>query len=411
MLSGSGVAVRHTQLTNPSATSELLTYLTLVGLVAYAAIATDLYLPAIPYMINDLDGSLSDGQLTLSIFMVGMAIGQLIFGPLSDQYGRLPVVRAGTLLFLATSVLCALAHNMELMWTARGFQGIAAASGPVIARAIVRDRYEGNRAAQVMSALSGTMAIIPMIAPGLGALILTTFSWPAVFLGLAVFAACILGALLRMPESAPTPEASRLTLTGVLKSFSQMLSEPAFIGYQMAGSFSFAALFCYLSTVAYFLPDVFGIPTELFGYSFALTVLGFMVGSLINAQVVMRYGLDNTLKSGLAVSLVAASLIAALAPYASQYLYSLALLSSLFFLGVGLTAANASMGAISLFRERAGAASAVYGFTHAMLASVIGALAGALYQGRLIEPALIILICATLAASGLLLTHRTGKAA
>jgi DHA1 family bicyclomycin/chloramphenicol resistance-like MFS transporter len=262
-----------------------------------------------------------------------------------------------------------------------------------------------------MSALSGTMAIIPMIAPGLGVLILTTFSWPAVFLGLALFSVCILGALLRFPESAPTPEESRLTLSGVLKSFAQMFSEPAFIGYQMAGSFSFAALFCYLSTVAYFLPDVFGIPTELFGYSFALTVLGFMVGSLINAQVVMRYGLDNTLKSGLAVSLVAASLIAALAPYASQYLYSLALLSSLFFLGVGLTAANASMGAISLFRKRAGAASAVYGFTHAMLASVVGALAGALYQGRLIEPALIILVCATLAACGLLLTHRTHNAA
>lgn len=99
MLSGSGATVPHTELITPRTTSELLTYLTLVGLVAYAAIATDLYLPAIPYMIADLEGSLSDGQLTLSIFMVGMAIGQLIFGPLSDQYGRLPVVRAGTLLF------------------------------------------------------------------------------------------------------------------------------------------------------------------------------------------------------------------------------------------------------------------------------------------------------------------------
>jgi MFS transporter, DHA1 family, multidrug resistance protein len=394
-------------LITPKNRADLLTYLTLVGLVAYAAVATDLYLPAIPYMIKDLGGSESDGQLTLSIFMVGLAAGQLIFGPLSDQYGRLPIVRAGTLLFLVTSLLCALAQNMELMWVARGFQGIAAASGPVIARAIVRDRYEGNRAAQVMSALSATMAVIPMVAPSLGVAILANFAWPATFLALAIFAVCILIALIRMPESAPTPKEQMLTLESILNSFSQMLSSPAFIGYQMAGSFSFAALFCYLSTVAYFLPDVFDIPTALFGYSFALTVLGFMVGSLINAKVVMRYGLDATLRSGLSISLLAAICIAALAPKAAQYLYPLALLSSLFFLGVGLTAANASMGAISLFRHRAGAASAVYGFTHAMLASLVGALAGLLYQGRLLEPALIMLACAALAAAGLRLTQGT----
>ena len=160
---------------------ELLTYCTLVGLVAYAAVATDLYLPAIPYMINDLGGTESDGQLTLSIFMVGLAIGQLIFGPLSDHFGRLPVVRAGTVFFVVTSVLCAIASDMQLMWAMRGLQGLAAASGPVVARAIVRDRYEGNRAAQVMSALSAAMAVIPMVAPSIGVLILKFLIGPRCF--------------------------------------------------------------------------------------------------------------------------------------------------------------------------------------------------------------------------------------
>ena len=126
-------------------------------------------------MIRDLGATEADGQLTLSIFMVGLALGQLIFGPLSDQFGRLPVVRAGTFLFLTTSILCAMARDMDLMWLMRGLQGIAAASGPVIARAIVRDRYQGNRASQVMSTLSGAMAVIPMVAPSIGALILTVF--------------------------------------------------------------------------------------------------------------------------------------------------------------------------------------------------------------------------------------------
>lgn len=374
--------------------------------MAFAAIATDLYLPAIPYIIEDLGGTTSDGQLTLSVFMIGLALGQLIFGPLSDRFGRIPVVRAGTFLFLVTSVLCAFAKDMGFMWTMRGLQGIAAASGPVIARAIVRDRYEGSRAAQVMSLLSGTMAVIPMIAPSIGALILRFFTWPMVFMALATFSLIVLSALIRLPESRPNPGSEVLTFTAVLRSMSEMLTQRHFIGYQMAGSFSFAALFVYLSTVAFFLPDVFDIPTALFGYAFALSVFGFMAGSLINARIVLRLGMIRTLKLGLAISLCSATAMVILAPDAKLVPYTMAVLSSMFFLGVGLTASNASMGAISLYPERAGSASAVYGFTHALLAAVIGAFAGALYQGRLLEPAMLTLACAISAFSGILLLGR-----
>ena len=393
-------------MTSPSRSGEILTYITLVSLVAYAAIATDLYLPAIPYMIEDLGGTTSDGQLTLSVFMAGLGLGQLVFGPLSARFGRIPVVRAGTLLFLVTSVLCALAKDMGFMWVMRSLQGIAAASGPVIARAIVRDRYEGNRAAQVMSLLSGTMAAISMIAPSIGALILRFFTWPIVFIALSTFSILVLLALSRLPESRPNLGSEVLTFTAVLRSISEMLTQPRFIGYQIAGSFSFAALFIYLSTVAFFLPDVFDIPTTLFGYAFALSVLGFVVGSVINSRVVLRLGMTRTLKMGLTISVCAAMAIVLLAPDAKHFLYTMAALSSMFFLGVGLTASNASMGAISLYPTRAGSASAVYGFTHALLASLIGAVAGALYQGRLLEPALLILACAITALSGTLLIRQ-----
>lgn len=292
------------------------------------------------------------------------------------------------------------------MWTMRGLQGIAAASGPVIARAIVRDRYEGSRAAQVMSLLSGTMAVIPMIAPSIGALILRFFTWPMVFMALATFSLIVLSALIRLPESRPNPGSEVLTFTAVLRSMSEMLTQRHFIGYQMAGSFSFAALFVYLSTVAFFLPDVFDIPTALFGYAFALSVFGFMAGSLINARIVLRLGMIRTLKLGLAISLCSATAMVILAPDAKLVPYTMAVLSSMFFLGVGLTASNASMGAISLYPERAGSASAVYGFTHALLAAVIGAFAGALYQGRLLEPAMLTLACAISAFSGILLLGR-----
>jgi DHA1 family bicyclomycin/chloramphenicol resistance-like MFS transporter len=131
-----------------------------------------------------------------------------------------------------------------------------------------------------------------------------------------------------------------------------------------------------------------------------------MTGSLVNASLVMRYGMDITLRAGLIISLASAAAITLLAPVAKQYMPTLAFLSSTFFFGVGLTAANASMGAISLFRSQAGAASAVYGFTHALLASLVGALAGVLYAGRLLEPALILLTCSLLAISALWLIPR-----
>ena len=230
-------------MTHRQSTGELFTFVTLVSLVAYAAIATDLYLPAIPYIVADLGATVSQGQLTLSVFMIGLATGQLIFGPLSDRFGRLPVVRLGTLFFLITSILCALAWSMELMWLARGLQGVAAASGPVIARAIVRDRYQGNRASQVMSVLSAAMAVIPMVAPSIGALILGFAPWPGVFFALALFALVVLIALARFPETAARSMDDRLTFLRVLIAFRSMLATRAFIGYQIAGSFSFAALF------------------------------------------------------------------------------------------------------------------------------------------------------------------------
>ena len=195
----------------------------------------------------------------------------------------------------------------------------------------MRDRYEGNRAAQVMSTLSGAMAIIPLMAPSVGVVILRFFPWPAVFGALACFAAVILMALSRLPESAPSAGNERLTFSQIARSFLSMLSTRQFLGYQIAGSFSFAALFCYLSTVAYFLPDVFDIPTAQFGYAFAVTVLGFMTGSLFNARVVVLFGLNQTLRAGLVISLCSAATIAVLAPAASDYLLELALLSSVFF--------------------------------------------------------------------------------
>ena len=159
---------------------ELISRLALIALVACSAVSTDLYLSGIPGLISELGASHADGQLTLSLFMVGFAFGQLLFGPLSDYYGRIPVVTAGLALYCIASLGCAIAPGMNLLLAARLVQGLGAASGPGIARAIVRDRYQARDAARVMAQLAAAMAVVPLVAPVISAvLVVRVFMSPS----------------------------------------------------------------------------------------------------------------------------------------------------------------------------------------------------------------------------------------
>ena len=381
--------------------NERIAYATLVGLVAYAAVATDLYLPAIPAMVEDFGVSEADGQLTLSVFMIGMAVGQLIFGPLSDFYGRLPVVTVGTIAFIGTSIACAFAPTMEFMWAARLIQGLTAASGPVIARAIVRDRYHGNRAAQVMSMLGAAMALVPLIAPTFGSWVLVLFHWRATYVLLAIFGLSVLLGLRQFTESAPAIGEGRIGILPVLKLFSAALSNSRFIGYQMSGTATYSGIHAYLSTVSFFMRDVFDVPPAYFGYAFAVSISGFMVGALSCSRLVMRLGLNTTLTVGVIITLGATLVQWWLAPQGQAAVTSLAISSFSVFFGIGLTSANATMGAVSLFPKNSGAASAVYGCLHSIIAAGTGFVAGQLYDGTLIPTTSIMLVCAFVGLLGI----------
>jgi len=379
---------------------ERIAYATLVGLVAYAAVATDLYLPALPAIVDEFNVSEAQGQLTLSLFMLGMAVGQLFFGPLSDFYGRLPVVTVGTVFFIATSVACAAAPSMEFMWVTRFIQGLAASSGPVIARAIVSDRYHGPRAAQVMSMLGAAMAVIPLIAPTIGSWILVVFDWRATYLALAVFAIAVLMGLRQFQESAPAIGQGGVDIGRIFRLFSRCLSTMRFIGYQVCGTATYSAILAYLSTVAFFMRDVFELPSQYFGYAFAISVAGFMVGALLCSRLVMRLGTNPTMTIGVVLTLLAAIVQWWAAPGGSANISLLAVSSWGLFFGIGLTSANAAMGAISLFPQSVGAASAVFGFIHATVAAIAGFIAGQLYDGTLVPTATIMLICAAIGLLG-----------
>ena len=390
--------------------NDVVTFATLTGLLAFIPISTDLYLPAIPTMAEALGTSVSSSQLTLSLFMLGVAFGQVIFGPLSDHYGRLPVARAGCILFVGFSLVSALAWSIEYMWLARICQGATAASGAVIARAMIRDRYIGDRAAQMMALTSASMASVPLLAPTLGAYITVELGWRFTFAAQAIFGAAVLIGLATFEEvtheTSDAPE-SKLTFRSIVNTFRVCLQNPLFIGYQMAGTLSFCALFVYLSTVSFFLPDVFGVPTEYFGLAFAMTVTGFIVGSLASARLVMTWGQNRILQKGALVCIVSNTIALLLSlewlfptVYWSASRFLFALLSIVFFFGIGLISANASMGAVSLYPDRAGAASAVYGCVHSLSAASVGAIAGLTYDGRLLEPLSLMFLCSCGAFAG-----------
>jgi DHA1 family bicyclomycin/chloramphenicol resistance-like MFS transporter len=387
---------------------DIITFATLTGLLAFIPISTDLYLPAIPMMMAELGSTISQSQLTLSLFMLGVACGQVIFGPLSDQFGRLPVIRIGTLTFVAFSLLSSLAWNIEYMWLVRVAQGAAAASGAVIARALIRDRYEGDRAAQMMALTGASMASIPLIAPTLGAYITVEFGWRFTFVVQSLFALLVylgLSSFRMGTSSLQNVDKAKLTLGDIATSFKDCLRNPQFLGYQIAGTLSFCGLFIYLSTVSFFLKDVFHVPTEYFGLAFAMTVIGFVIGSLLSSRLVMKWGQDKTLRRGTFVCMGANGLVLLLTLYLPAFTVGFAILSILFFFGIGLISANASMGAISLYPHKAGAASAVYGCVHSLSSATMGAIAGLLYAGRLLEPVSLMLLCSVGALMGSALIH------
>ncbi|MGB1352116.1 MAG: multidrug effflux MFS transporter [Luminiphilus sp.] len=389
---------------------DIIRFATLTGLLAFVPISTDLYLPAIPMMTAELGSTISQSQLTLSLFMLGVACGQVIFGPLSDQFGRLPVIRLGTLTFVGFSLLSSLAWNIEYMWLARVAQGAAAASGAVISRALIRDRYEGNRAAQMMALTGAAMASVPLVAPSLGAYITVEFGWRFTFVAQSLFAVLVylgLSSLQTKPSRPSSDTKTKLTLGDIGASFKDCLSNPKFLGYQVAGTLSFCGLFIYLSTVSFFLTDVFQVPTQFFGLAFAMTVVGFVIGSLLSSRLVMKWGQDKTLHRGTFVCVLTNSAVLLLTLYLPSSTVGFAILSILFFFGIGLISANASMGAVSLYPHKAGAASAVYGCIHSLSSATMGAIAGLLYAGRLLEPVSLMLLCSVGALFGSALIHRS----
>lgn len=366
---------------------------------AFAPLSIDLYLPGMPAMEADFGVSAGLVQQSLSLFFVGLAGGQLLYGPLADRFGRRYPLLAGSLIYLAAGLLCALAPSIEWLLAGRLLQGFGAAAGPVIARAIVRDVYAGRRAAQVMSFVILVMTLAPLIAPVVGGWLTAALGWRANFWALVAFAViCLVMLLMALPETHPAERRPRTALRHLFAGYLPILRDRAALAYLGAGGMAFAALFAYVAGSPFVYTRVFGVAESNFGYFFALNVVGLLIGNLVNSRLVMHFGQQIMLTAGVLVMATASvsMLVMALAGITEQWLITPALFVALG--TVGIIAANTVSGLLDRHPRHAGAASALFGVAQFGLGALSAVGVGLVSVGPLLTMTLV-MAAAALAAT------------
>jgi DHA1 family bicyclomycin/chloramphenicol resistance-like MFS transporter len=355
-----------------------LGFILLAGaLTAFGAVSIDLYLPALPAIAAEFGASTASAQLTMSAFLAGMAIGQLGFGPLSDRVGRRPPLIAGTFLYTAVSLALVFAPSMAALTFGRFVQGLAACAGVVIARAVIRDRYDTTESARLFSLTFLVLAVAPMLAPTAGAGIMALFGWNALFLALALFGLVVgVAVLLFLPESRSAATAAQAAGESAWASYRAALSNRQVLGYVGAGALNGAALFTYVAGSPALFIAHYGQPPSAFGWIFALNALGLVATSQLNRRLLTRLSPARVARWG---SLFACAFALLLLVLAAIGLAPLPVTMALLFLGLGsygFVSANSSALALGAMPLRAGAISALIGagsFTFGAAASALTA--------------------------------------
>jgi DHA1 family bicyclomycin/chloramphenicol resistance-like MFS transporter len=353
----------------------------LSALMGFASISTDLYLPAMPTMAGDLGASAGSMELTVSGFLIGFSLGQLLWGPIGDRYGRRLPIAIGILLFVFGSVGCAVATSAEAMVAWRILQAGGACAGVVLSRAMVRDLYAGNRAAQMLSTLITVMAIAPLLGPIVGGQILAYAGWRAIFWTLVGVGILTLVALFTLPETLDVERRSREPLMRALAGYGSLLTDRRLLAYAGAGGFFYAGIYAYIAGTPFAYISYHHVPTGLYGLLFAAGILGIMVTNVLNSRLVMRVGSVRLLKWGTFGAALSGVVSAAAALTNLGGLWGLTIPLFVFVSWSGLIVANSIAGALNDFPERAGSVSALIGALHYGSGILGSALVGTLADG------------------------------
>ncbi len=340
-----------------------LIVLTLALLLGLQPITTDLYLPALPGLTQELGASMAQAQLTLTALLLAFGVSQLFWGPLSDRFGRRPVLLLGMTAYVLASIGSAFSPTMDQLVIWRTVQGAAMGAGVMCARAIVRDLYTPAQGASVMSkALSGLGVIACLSAP-LGGLLTSVFNWHAAMLALSVFAAVTLGLIaLRFKETVPHKNPKALQLATLARTWLAISGNPTFLAFTALTTFAYSGLFTFLASSSFVFIRVLGLTTTEYGVVMFANSFVYLLGTFLCRRLLVRWGVRRAVAIAGALTLSGGMVMAALALAGVQSWWAIELPFFLFMLGHGIHNPCGQSGAVGPFPKAAGAASALNGF-------------------------------------------------
>lgn len=369
----------------------------LASIVALGPLSTDFYLPALPAIKHYFHTTVGQIQLTLSGFMASFAIFNLLCGPLSDRFGRKPVLICGMLLFAAASWGCAQATSINELLLFRCLQGIGACCGPVLGRAIIRDIYAPEESAQVLAYLAMMMSLAPAIAPLLGGMILLFSSWQMIFIVLLIYGLfCTASIGFLVPESAVHRQAFRATV--IASNYLQLLESKKYLCYCLIIAAIFSGTFAFISVGSFILIELMGVKPSVFGLYFLFIVAGYLIGNGLVVKLSHRIAAKNQLALAIVLTVTAGVLMTLLLVFGYVMPLAIMLPMTLHSIGLGLSLPLCTTAALKPFAQMAGTASALLGFLQMAIPAMIVLPLGHILGDHPLPLALTILIMSLLGA-------------
>ena len=332
--------------------------LILSGLMAFTSLSTDIYLPAMPTMAEDLHGNV---ELTITGFLIGFTIAQLIWGPISDHMGRRKPLFIGMVLFIIGSAGCALSTSITQIVFWRVFQALGACTGPMLARAMIRDLFARTRAAQMLSTLVLVMAIAPIAGPLIGGQIIRLSTWHSIFWLLVVIGALMFISLNWLPETLPEDKRVKASLAGAFRNYRSLLTNGRFMRYTLSLTFYYVGAYAFITGSPFVYISYYHVDPQHYGWLFALNIVGVMAMSVVNRRLVQRHSLEQLLKYATMLAALAAVALALLVKLESGGIVAIIVSIFLLFSMNGIIAATSTAAALDAVPNIAGSASALIG--------------------------------------------------